>query len=317
MPGPFDNPSGGVQTGGGILFPQAGGISTPAPIPGTTGITNQVDQQKQNMSQLLQQIIARSQSRSQLPQGSPAPVPQQSGFQTRNNYGGGANSDKAAFAHNLAAFIHNSVAQKKETDIRKAQADWQVMENAWERAQMQAGDPAAPDYQQKVAEAFKKDPLAAAMLSDPKKMKNMAKALQMDWLNPEKTENQVYKQALNRNISAMEQQKAIDQLKDKMANRISQSRVPSPSDPSKQIEFVLKQQEVERQHQVQEQQRQTQLENQRMHYEDMAQRYAQMAEQAKANAAEAKRWHDMEAQAKAEAAKIKEQQAILGTLKVD
>ena len=92
--------------------------------------------------------------------------------------------------------IQNYVAKHKEDQIMKATADWEYAQSALNEfySAQSSGDPnAMKAAQSKVDFVF----------GDPKKLKNMAKALNQDWMNPEKTT--VYGEALKR-VSAKTQQ---------------------------------------------------------------------------------------------------------------
>jgi hypothetical protein len=111
-----------------------------------------------------------------------------------------------SFMYNLGASVHNAVVSHKEEQIRRAMADYSAIGNAWERAQeFSSGDP------QKAQQMFERDPITQAILGDPKKMKNIAKALSVDWLNPEKTT--VYSQALQRHMEVDKAGKMVKVLR--------------------------------------------------------------------------------------------------------
>ena len=129
-------------------------------------------------TQLIQHILQQRQQ--QLAQPVPAPLPQRAP-QAEMWQG------KGSGVHNLvtgvATGIQNAVAQHKAGQMAKAEADWNQLVTA-----MQTGNQAALN----------------AIMQDTKKLKNMAKALNQDWLNPEKTD--VYREAL-KNVMAQQQQK--------------------------------------------------------------------------------------------------------------
>src|SRR6516165_2694053 len=129
-------------------------------------------------TQLIQHILQQRQQ--QLAQPVPAPLPQRAP-QAEMWQG------KGSGVHNLvtgvATGIQNAVAQHKAGQMAKAEADWNQLVTA-----MQSGNQAALN----------------AIMQDSKKLKNMAKALNQDWLNPEKTD--VYREAL-KNVMAQQQQK--------------------------------------------------------------------------------------------------------------
>jgi hypothetical protein len=96
----------------------------------------------------------------------------------------------------IATSIQNAVAQKKQRDLTKAEADWTYMSSALNElyTAQASGNPQA------VAEAQSK---VDVVMGDPKKLKAMAKALNQDWLAPEKTT--VYGEALKKVASKTEQ----------------------------------------------------------------------------------------------------------------
>jgi len=98
--------------------------------------------------------------------------------------------------YGIQSMMRNAVSQHKEQQINKATADWEYAQaalNEYYQAQS-SGDQAS------VATAQKK---LDVVFGDPKKLKNMAKALNQDWLNPEKTT--VYGEALKRTLQKTQQ----------------------------------------------------------------------------------------------------------------
>lgn len=99
--------------------------------------------------------------------------------------------------YGIQSMMKNAVAHHKEEQINKAMADWEYAQSAlneYYNAQA-SGDQAALTTAQKKLDV---------VFGDPKKLKNMAKALNQDWLNPEKTT--VYGEALKK-VAANTQQK--------------------------------------------------------------------------------------------------------------
>jgi hypothetical protein len=153
------------------------------------------------MTRRIMETLAQSSQRKQFagtPVASAVPGQQdpnaarQIGMNTANPNAWGAQRLMAG----VASSIQNAVSQKKQRDLTKAEADWTYMSSALnEQYQAEAsGDP------QKIAEAKAK---LDVVLGDPKKLKNMAKALNQDWLNPEKTT--VYGEALKKVTSKTQQ----------------------------------------------------------------------------------------------------------------
>jgi hypothetical protein len=128
--------------------------------------------------------------------------------------------------------IRNAVAKQKGDQLLKAEGDWQYLQSSLNElyAAQQSGD------QQAAAAAQKK---VDVTLGDPKKLKNMAKALNQDWLNPEKTT--VYGEALKKTIAQTEQKaqqegkkaQAAQGLKSMMQHLIGKATQPQLSDEDK------------------------------------------------------------------------------------
>lgn len=114
---------------------------------------------------------------------------------------------------NFGTFVHNMVAQHKQNQTRDAVAEWQGFNQSLEKAQVLAGDPSAPDYQQKVQKMLGDDPWVKANLdpSNPKsvkRLKNMYKALNVDLLEGDK--DNVHRDGLKKFFQL---QKAYDKIK--------------------------------------------------------------------------------------------------------
>jgi hypothetical protein len=106
------------------------------------------------------------------------------------------------FLGTIGANIKSAVAQQKQKQLAQAEGDWTTLQ-AYMNEKFEAdqsGDQAASQAAQKKLDFI---------LGDPKKLKNMAKALNQDWLNPEKTT--VYGEAL-KNVT--KKQQAEDQKKE-------------------------------------------------------------------------------------------------------
>ena len=98
--------------------------------------------------------------------------------------------------YGVQTMIRNAVSRQKEEQITKATADWEYGQSAlneYYAAQQSGDEQALKAAQTKLDVAF----------GDPKKLKNMAKALNQDWLNPDKTT--VHGEALKR-VAAKTQQ---------------------------------------------------------------------------------------------------------------
>jgi len=155
--------------------------------PGGTAPTfsTQGSSQDDPVRQLIAKILQSAQQGSkQLAQPVPAPLPQQTPHPDPTPPGAYKSEwGFERFAANLQNSIQAGVAQHKATQLAKAESDWNALATA-----MQSGNQQALN----------------AILTDPKKLKLMAKALNQDWLNPEKTD--VYKEGL-KNVLAQQQQK--------------------------------------------------------------------------------------------------------------
>ena len=190
-------------------------IATPtfsgAPVPGG-GAPADPSQQVSEMTKRLLATLQQAAQRKQFA-GTPAPaaVPgmkdpnaaRQIGMNTSNPNAWGKQRLMAGIATN----IQNAVAKQKQQKLLKAEADWQygaAAINELEAAKA-SGDPKA------VAAAQQK---ADIVFGDPKKLKEMAKALNQDWLNPEKTT--VYGEALKK-VTAQAGQAAQNDAQKKQA----------------------------------------------------------------------------------------------------
>lgn len=188
------------------LPPNALGSVVPGSTPGTTPPFNPpaggspaggVDEQtKKILSMLMQAASQKKAAGTPAPTSVPgktdpfgAPAHMTSG---RNPHAWGAQR----LMYGVQSMIKNAVAQHKEEQITKAMADWEYSQlalNEYYAAQSSGDQKAIEVAQRKLDAAF----------GDPKKLKNMAKALNQDWLNPEKTT--VHGEALKR-VAAKTQQ---------------------------------------------------------------------------------------------------------------
>jgi hypothetical protein len=155
---------------------------TPPMLPGGESSTPG-SAQPDALHQMIQQVLKAGQQKT-LPQPVPAPVPgQKSGEIPGYMQGQGWGFER--FATQVGAQIQNGVAMHKQKQLAQAESDWNQLASAIQSGNQQALN---------------------AIINDPKKLKNMAKALNQDWLNPEKTT--VYKQALE---NVLKQQQAKGQ----------------------------------------------------------------------------------------------------------
>ena len=180
-------PGGAIPT----ATPQfAGGA---APVAGGGGTPDPASQ----VAEMAKKIMATLAQNSQRKQFAGTPVPsavpgmqdpnaaRQIGMSTANPNAWG----KQRLMNGIATNISNAVAKQKQQKLLKAEADWTYMGSALNElyAAQSSGDPKA------VAAAQQK---VDVVMGDPKKLKEMAKALNQDWLNPEKTT--VYGEALKK-----------------------------------------------------------------------------------------------------------------------
>lgn len=186
--------------------------STPS-VPGSTPTT--FPQSGEAMQNLIQ-ILAKAAQRPQLPTPVPAPIPQQQpttppGYmQPSQNWGPAWGKERAMYS--IGASIQNAWSQHKAKQLSQAESDWTQLLSA-----MQSGNQQALNF----------------ILQDPKKLKNMAKALNQDWLNPEKTD--VYSQALQSALQKHDQkQQAAQGLKAMFQKLIGERQQPNLSPDQKQ-----------------------------------------------------------------------------------
>jgi hypothetical protein len=206
VPGGF--PGGDMPVATPPFLPSPGG----APSGGTADPSAQVGE----MTKRLLATLAQASQRKQFA-GTPVPaaVPGQQDPNAARNIGmNTANPhawSKQRFMAGLATSIQNAVSKQKEQKLLKAEADWSYLQSGLNElyAAQAANDPkAAAAAQSKID----------VVMGDPKKMKEMAKALNQDWLNPEKTT--VYGEALKKVNANIDQKTAEEQKKQQAAQGI-------------------------------------------------------------------------------------------------
>jgi hypothetical protein len=195
------------------------GAVVPGMTPGTTppilqgGGTPDPSSQVSEMTKRLLQTLAQASQRKQFA-GTPVPsaVPERQDPRAAQNIGMNTTHPNAwgkqRFAAGIQAMISNAVADQKQKKLVKAEADWTYMQSSLNElyAAQASGDPnAVKAAQQKVD----------VVMSDPKKLKDMAKALNQDWLNPEKTT--VYGEALKKVTAKAGQDAQTDAQKQQAA----------------------------------------------------------------------------------------------------
>jgi hypothetical protein len=144
------------------------------------------------LRQMIQQVLRAGQQKT-LPQPVPAPAgTPRSGEVPGYMQGQGWGFER--FATQVGSMVQNAAVQHKQKQLAQAESDWNQLASA-----IQSNNQTALN----------------AILTDPKKLKNMAKALNQDWLNPEKTT--VYKQALE---NVLKQQQAKGQAASKLQQMV-------------------------------------------------------------------------------------------------
>jgi hypothetical protein len=194
-----------------VTTPQVAGGADPVPSFGQSAGTPDPSMQVNQMAKQIMARLAQAQQRKQFA-GTPVPgaIPQRQdsgqniGMNTANPHAWG----KQRFAAGVQSMISNAVADQKQKKLNKAEADWTYMQSGLNElyAAQASGDPKA------VAAAQQK---VDVVLGDPKKLKEMAKALNQDWLNPEKTT--VYGEALKKVTAKAGDQSQTDAQKQQAA----------------------------------------------------------------------------------------------------
>jgi hypothetical protein len=206
-----------IETGQAISSVPGGtppAMPTPPILP--SGGTADPSAQVSEMTKRLLATLAQAAQRKQFSGTAvPAPIPGMEDPNAARNIGmNTANPHAWGFqrlAAGISANIKNAVAAEKQKKLTKAEADWTYLQSA---------------LNEKYSAEASKDPKAIAaaqqkidvVLGDPKKLKDMAKALNQDWLNPSKTT--VYGDALKKvaaKTKQADQQQAQDQQQKQQA----------------------------------------------------------------------------------------------------
>jgi hypothetical protein len=108
-------------------------------------------------------------------------------------------------ANDIWRGVQQAIQEHKQKQLNEATAMWMTLQAAHERLTMVGK--AKPDGSVNLMD----DPMAKAILTDPKRMKNMAKAFQVDMMNPEKTN--VYAEGLKKAMTLDKSGKMIKMLK--------------------------------------------------------------------------------------------------------
>jgi hypothetical protein len=138
----------------------------PAATPPIPGQQN-TDEVKNRIMQAMQQI---SQQRQLAMRPVVPALPARQDPNAVPGYMQGPNWGPERFLKQSSALIHNAARKMQETRIQKAESDWNALAAAVETNNQS---------------------LLNAILSDPRKVKNMAKVFQMDWLNPKPTPHSI------------------------------------------------------------------------------------------------------------------------------
>ena len=186
----------GVNLGEGIQLQSP--AATPPVLPSPQGNAAPVN----DMAAKIMQALARTASRRTMQNTAvPMNVPQPGDDSGRNigmNTGNPHAWSGQRFGAAISSAIKTAVSNEKQNQLLKAEGNWNNLQSYMNElyAAQDSGD------QNAVAAAQKK---VDSILADPKMLKNMAKALNQDWLNPEKTT--VYGEAL-KNVMKQTDQKA-------------------------------------------------------------------------------------------------------------
>jgi hypothetical protein len=191
------------------------GVGQPAPaVPSGGGQQQQPDQSQ--VAQLIAKILSSQQGGAKLAQPVPAPVPEAPHGKTLvGKHTGAANLGTA-----IGTAIQGAVHQQKQAKLAHAESQWNQMTTLMQDQ--------SPEGKQK---------LNSWMMANQKDLKNMAKALNQDWLNPEKTD--VWKQGLGATLKQHQnKQNAMQGIMSTFKTLIGKANAPRPDlsqDQSKQM----------------------------------------------------------------------------------
>jgi hypothetical protein len=191
---------------------QVPGIPSPGGVPGPqTADPN--DKAKQILAAILQAASRKQVANTAVPAAIPAGGDVESARNIGMNTARPGAWGTQRFLATLGASIKNGVQKQKQDQLLRAEGDWTYLQSSLNElyTAQQSGD------QQAIKSAQAK---VDATLSDPKKLKNMAKALNQDWLNPEKTT--VYGEALKKVTAKQQQEDAQNKKKEGAAQNLKQ-----------------------------------------------------------------------------------------------
>jgi hypothetical protein len=201
----------------GITLPNLGPGGTPPILPGPSGADQSQQQQPQpeQLKQILQLVLKTQQQKTQ-PQMVPTGVQAQPTHLALPNMFG---------ITSIVQGIYNHEKQKK---IAEAKSDWNDLQVSMQKYIGQDG---------KVDPQAYSDPAVMQVLGNPKKLKEMAKALNQDWMNPEKTT--VYGEALKASMAEQKQKhEAAAGLKQLFSHLIKRGQPTPQMDPDQQKQMA-------------------------------------------------------------------------------
>lgn len=182
----------GLQATPGI-FPGPTGVGSPTLLPMTPTAGSVTAAGAATGGNPLMKILAQAaQPRPQLMQPMLAPLGKEQGTVPPAYMQRGPAWGPERFLYSMSATVHNAVLHEKQQQVAAAMNDWRALDAAYERS---GGN----------MQKLMQDPAAQAILGDPKKLKHLAKALNEDWLNPEKTT--VYQEAKKKYLAEKMSQK--------------------------------------------------------------------------------------------------------------
>ena len=166
--------------------------------------------------QTVLKMLLSQQARPQIAQtGVPAPLPQQQSTTPPAGMGHGW----GAGMYTIGMSLQNAAARIKQQQFAEAESDWNDLTTSISKYVQPDGSIDQKAYL---------DPAVMNVLGNPKKLKKMAKSMNQDWLNPEKTD--VYSEALKSHLSKQQQkQQAAQGLQGLMSHLIKKSQQPQMS----------------------------------------------------------------------------------------
>jgi hypothetical protein len=130
------------------------------------------------------------------------------------------------FVPQIGGTLQKHIKQQKEQQINQVVNDFTILHNAWEEAQQIAGGD-----EEKAKQMFGQDPRVSSLFGDKKKIKLLSKAFGIDLMNPEKTQNNVAFQGLQRFLKLKDAKGKIDAIKAMQEQRKSQPQQGQQGQP--------------------------------------------------------------------------------------